>query len=41
MQKAIERAMSADQPDVDYGVERQNWGARAETLLEAIGRVGR
>ncbi len=37
--EAIDQAMSSPQPDVDYGVERHNWGARAEALLEAIGSV--
>jgi glycosyltransferase involved in cell wall biosynthesis len=37
---AIARAMSHDQPDVDYGVERQNWSARADVLLEALERIG-
>ncbi len=34
---ALERLMSGPElPDVDYGVETHNWGARAETLLTAL-----
>jgi glycosyltransferase involved in cell wall biosynthesis len=33
---AIDRAMEQDLPDVDYGIERQSWSARADTLLAAL-----
>ena len=33
---AIADAMSRPQPDVDYGIERHNWSARADTLLETL-----
>ena len=35
---AIDDAMSRDLPDVDYGVERHNWSARADALLAALPR---
>jgi hypothetical protein len=28
--------MEREQADVEYQVERQNWGVRAETLLSAL-----
>ena len=34
--RAIDEAMHRDQPDVDYQIERQNWSARTDALLEAI-----
>jgi glycosyltransferase involved in cell wall biosynthesis len=35
--EAIQRAMQSPVlPDIDYGVERHNWGARADQLLELI-----
>jgi glycosyltransferase involved in cell wall biosynthesis len=36
---AIEQGMEREQGDVDYEVERQNWGARAETLLAALKKI--
>jgi glycosyltransferase involved in cell wall biosynthesis len=33
---AITAAMARPQPDVDYQIEQHNWGARADTLLEAL-----
>jgi glycosyltransferase involved in cell wall biosynthesis len=33
---AIEAAMARKLPDVDYGIERHNWSARADTLLAAL-----
>ncbi len=33
---ALATAMANPQPDVDYGVERHNWSARADTLLAAL-----
>jgi glycosyltransferase involved in cell wall biosynthesis len=36
---AIEQAMEREQGDVDYEVEKQNWGVRAETLLAALKKV--
>ena len=33
---AIEQAMEREMGDVDYEVEKQNWGARAQTLLAAL-----
>jgi glycosyltransferase involved in cell wall biosynthesis len=35
---AIDAAMSAEQPDVDYAIERHNWAARTDDLLAAIER---
>jgi glycosyltransferase involved in cell wall biosynthesis len=36
---AIESAMKQNLPDVDYGVEKHNWGARAEKLLDALDAI--
>jgi glycosyltransferase involved in cell wall biosynthesis len=36
---AIDRHMGQDVADVDYGIERHNWSARADTLLEALARI--
>ena len=33
---ALAGAMTRSQPDVDYGIERHNWAARADTLLAAL-----
>jgi glycosyltransferase involved in cell wall biosynthesis len=33
---AIADAMARPQPDVDYQIERHNWSARADTLLETL-----
>ena len=37
--EAIDRHMVQDLPDVDYGIERHNWAARADALMEALGRI--
>jgi glycosyltransferase involved in cell wall biosynthesis len=36
----IEQHTARDLVDVDYGVERHNWAARADTLLKALGWHG-
>jgi glycosyltransferase involved in cell wall biosynthesis len=35
--EALAEAMARPAMDVDYGIERHNWSARADTLLEALG----
>lgn len=37
--QAIASEAELNQPDVDYGVEAHNWGARAQTLLDALHRL--
>ena len=37
---AIDAGMNRDQPDVNYDVQKHNWSARAEALLEALKRIG-
>ena len=36
---AITTAMSRSQPDVDYAIERHNWSARADLLLEKLNQL--
>jgi glycosyltransferase involved in cell wall biosynthesis len=38
--EAIDKHMTRDLDDVDYGIERHNWAARADTLLKALGWHG-
>ncbi len=37
-ERAMEEAMRERRDDIDYNVEAHNWGARAQTLIDALGR---